>query len=64
MDFPGKFIPDFRTGVWGIQQERASFFDILENVVLLDEIELVAGDEISLVDQVRRIDGLRSEPQV
>ena len=36
----------------------------VQNLHLLEQAELVAGDEVGFIDQVRRVDRFGSEPQV
>ena len=59
-------IPNFVRTIDAVQQENAVGFGIFEHVELLQESELVAGDEIGIVvaDQVRRVDRFGAKAQV
>ena len=64
LDLHGQFIPHLCSRERRVQQKSASFLNVPEDVELFDKVELVAGDKISLVDQVGRTDGLGPEAQV
>ena len=49
-------VPDLVGREWGVQQERRARRRVLEHVDLVDELELVAGDEPGAIDEIRRSD--------
>ncbi len=53
LDFSGQFVPDGIFIIAGGQQEGATFIKIGEHINLLEKGEVMAGDEIGFVDQVR-----------
>ena len=61
---PGSFAQTVSCVELGRQQERAAVLQVVEHVVLLDEREVVAGEEIRLGDQVRTADRLLAEAQM
>ncbi len=57
-------VPHLVVGKRRAEEESAARFRLAEHVVLLQEGEVVAGDEVGVVDQVRRVDRLSAETQV
>ena len=55
-----QLVPDLVGGERRIQQERGAGRRVLEDVDLVDELELMAGDEAGAVDEVRRADRPRA----
>ena len=52
LDCGRQFLPDLRLGEGGGQQKGAAVFEVGHHVVFIKEGEVVAGDEVCLVDQV------------
>ncbi len=59
-----QMIPDLPGTVDSVQQEHRTGTGILQHVELLQELELMTGDEVSIMDQVLRADGARTETQM
>jgi hypothetical protein len=49
---------------WGVQQERRARCRVFEHVDLVDELELMAGDEPGAIHEIRRSDGARARSQM
>ncbi len=64
LHFPGHLVPDLILLEGGAEQEGAARLGLGDHVVLLQEGEVVAGDEVGVVDQVGGVDGLFAEAQV
>ena len=60
----GQVVPDLVRPVGAVQQERRPGHGHRQHVDPLGEVELVAGDEVGLVDQVRALDRPRAEADV
>ena len=56
--------PTPRRAVGAVEQERGAGLGAVEHRHLLEQAELVAGDEVGVLDEVRRADRLGPEPQV
>ncbi len=54
-------VPDRVRAVRRVEQEDGAGGGVLEHVDLVEELELVAGDEAGLLDQVGRADRPRAE---
>ena len=63
-DFVRQVLPDLFGGVGRSEQERRARLGLREHVVLLDEGEVVARDEVRVGAEVRAADGRRAEAQV
>ena len=64
-NFRGQVLFEFFEGVPGrVQQELAAFLDVGEHVVAGDVGRVVAGNEVSTVDEVRRLNGRFAETEV
>lgn len=61
---PRQVSPELVLGVRAVQQERRAFACGGEDVVALEQLELVTGDEIRVLDQIRRVYRLRAEAEV
>ena len=57
-------VPDLVGREWGVQQERRARRRVFEHVDLVDELELVAGDEPGAIHEIRRSDGARARSQM
>ena len=57
-------IPDLVRRMRAVQQEHRTVRRILEQFDLVDQVELVAGDEICGLNQVRRMNRLRPKTQM
>ena len=65
LDLLRQMLPSLLCGVIeGGDEEGAAFFEVGEHVVLFKEGVLVAGDEVSLRDQVSARDGVLAETEV
>ncbi len=64
LDFARQRRPDVVGAVRGVEQHRGAGARHAEDVERLEEIGVMAGDEVGLADQIRGRDGFGSEPQV
>ncbi len=66
LHFRWQVVPNFIRPINAVEQENTIGTGIFEHVVLLEEAELMAGQEVGFVlrYQVGRLDGLRSKPEV
>ena len=64
LHFERQPVPQLLGAVRAIEQERGSRLGVGEDRHLLQQAELVARDEVSVFDEVRRPDGLGAETQV
>ena len=64
LDAARQVIPDLVGPVRGVEQERRAVLRRLEHLGLAEQPELVAGNEVGVLDEVRRADGLGPEAQV
>ncbi len=64
LDLDREMVPDLVGAVRGVQEENGAGSREIEDVVLLEEPELVAGDEARGPDEVGGADRLRTEAQV
>ena len=64
LDFLRQLVPDFVRPVGAVEQERGPFLRDVEHVDLHEELELMTGDEVGVLDQVRRSDRVLVEPQM
>ena len=64
LDATRQVVPDLVRPVRGVEQERRPVPGGLEDLRLAEQPELVAGDEVGLLDEVGGADGLGPEAQV
>ena len=64
LDLARQVVPHLVGPERGVEQERRAGAGEVEHVVLVEELGLVAGDEVGLPDQVRGADRARPEAQV
>ena len=64
LHFAGQVVPDLVRAVGAVQEERRPRQGHREHVDPLGELELVAGHEVRLVDEVRALDRPRAEADV
>ncbi len=64
LDAARQVLPDLVGPVRGVEQEGRSVLGVLEHLGLAEQPELVAGDEVGVLDEVGRPDGFRPEAQV
>ena len=64
LDSAGQVVPDLVRTVWRVEQERRSVPGRLQHLGPAQHPELVTGDEVGLLHEIGRADGLRPEPQV
>ena len=56
--------PDFVFAVGAVDEERGVLFGFRQHIDLVDELPLMAGDEVRAVDQIGTFDRTRAEAQV
>ena len=56
--------PDLISFVRTVQKQGRAFFGGIENLISIQEIELMNGDEVRALNQVGALDGLRAKAQV
>ncbi len=64
LDFLRQLCPDLVLVVRAVEQEGCALLGVLQHVVLLEEREVVTGDEVGGCDQVRRANLLLAEAQM
>ena len=64
LHLPGNVLPDFVGAKGRVHQERGARFGGRQNVDAIEELELVAGDEIRFGDQVCGTNRIRAEAEV